>query len=118
MKIYALFILLTSFGVIAETPSKYAVETIDQVPTKLKEKYPEAIFKTPQDLPPSDLKPLDERNRDFEKLGLKDEILKMDEADKDVLHWRLKHASIEKLKKWYPLFPATVWSKLQTEGKR
>ncbi len=111
-----LFILAT--GVQAVTPSKYAVETIEPIPAKIKEKYPEARFKTSEDVAPSDIAPMEIRNQYFDQIGLKSELSKMDEADKDILHWRLKHASLDKLKKWYPQFPSSVWAKLQTEGQK
>ena len=117
MRFTIILSLLISYSYAADE-KKFAVETEEKVPKRLQKKYPHVQFKTPKNLPKPDVAPMDEREHYFSELGLKQELIDLDEADKDVLHWRLKNSSLTKLKDWYPRFPQTVWSKLQAEGKK
>lgn len=102
-----------SFTALAQ--KRFAVETTQEVSPEIKKKYPQVQFKTPKDKPKADVPRLSERDKYFTSLGLGSELGSMDEADKDILFYRLKNSSVSKLKNWYPKFPQTVWKKLESK---
>lgn len=115
-----MFILcFCSLHAIAEEEKKFAVETAEEVPEKVRNKFPQAQFKTPQEDRTEDVVLVHHRDKFIASLGIKEEHLpQLDEADKDILYWRLKNSSLEKLKGWYPQFPEQVWLKLGAEGRK
>lgn len=91
---------------------------MEAVPKDMQSKYPHVKFKTPLDLAKPNIIPIDQRDTHFDELGLKNELSGMDEADKDILYWRLKNSSVTNLKDLYPSFPPIVWIKLKKVGKK
>lgn len=90
-----------------------AVETIEEVSPEIQKKYPHVQFKTPKDAPKSEIPAVSGREQYFKSLGLNEELKSMDEADKDILYYRLKNSSVAELKVWYPKFPKSIWKKLE-----
>ena len=111
-------LLLWSVGALSAEKKKFAVETTLPVSEDIQNKYPHVQFKTPSDQANPDIVSTSQRDNYFNELGLKSELSNLDEADKDVLFWRLNNSSIEKLKAKYPSFPPSVWVKVEKAGKK
>lgn len=118
MSHFWVILLLWSVFAFSAEKKKFAVETTLPVSEDIQKKYPHVQFKTPMDQAKPDIVPTSQRDTYFNELGLKNELSALDEADKDVLYWRLNNSSIEKLKAKYPSFPPLVWVKLEKAGKK
>jgi hypothetical protein len=62
---------------------------------------------------PKGYEAIDEKSRDlfFDEVGIKDRIKNFDEAEKNVLFYRIKRLSVERLIKNYPTFPQETFEK-------